>query len=444
MEKPVIEPITVSAFIDLINLRLKNEFSNVKIIGEVTQVKIASSGHVYFTLRDKEENYCLDCVIWSSNYRLNGVKLEEGMEIITAGKPEIYPARGSFNFICQTLELSGEGAWKKAYDALKLKLTKEGIFSGETKREPPRFVNKIGVITSKQGAVIHDFTNNLGLFGFKITFIDSRVEGQEALKDLLLAIRTMKKQDIDVLIIMRGGGSFQSLSAFDNETIVREIKTFPVPVISAIGHHKDVPLVAMASDIDVSTPTAAANFLTKPWVATKAGLNATCYKIIGCFDDVLHEKELSMRALEQIITEDFESILTIFLRAEEKFKRYLNNYIIHTQHLYASLNFKIYENGFNKITRVFSRNTQSLCSDYIVSKYSNIIKDYDFNLNRSEKIIELNSPTRLLEKGYSITRASGKIIGNVEDVKAGEGIVIQVKNGLIHSQVTEVQKKSYE
>lgn len=259
--------VTVSEYINYLN----NEFKRFRgrVLGEVSQVKLATSGHVYFTLKDKSGESSLECVVWSSKYRLSGVNLQVGMEVILTGAPNVYPARGSLSFVADTIELVGEGALKKAYDDLKRRLTMEGIFAPEKKRALPEFPKTIGVITSEKGAVIHDFMNNLGHFGFEIVFIDSKVEGIAATEDILQAVRTLRNKPIDVLVMIRGGGSLESLQAYNNETLVREIASFPVPVIAGIGHDQDVPLMALAADAMCSTPTATAVLLTKPWLEAK-------------------------------------------------------------------------------------------------------------------------------------------------------------------------------
>src|SRR3989338_2587590 len=254
----------VSEYIEFLNLFLKNQ--EARILGEVSQFKIhASSGHVYFTIKDKSGSGVLDCIMWKGVYTLCGIKLEVGMEVIVSGHPNIYSPTGRISIISDTVELVGEGALKKAYDALKKKLEEEGAFEESKKRPIPEYIRKIGLITSREGAVIHDFVNNLGKFGFKVLHIDSRVEGQGALKDLRTAIKTMRKKDIEVLVIIRGGGSLESLQAFNNEMLVRDIIKFPVPVIAGIGHEKDVPLLALAADHMTSTPTAAAYLLNHSW-----------------------------------------------------------------------------------------------------------------------------------------------------------------------------------
>jgi len=263
MEEPTEKIFTVSEYIEILNTFLKRE--EIKLIGEVSQVQKAVSGHVYFSLKDQNSDAVMSSVIWKGNYMRCGINMEVGMELLLTGHPQIYAPTGRFSFVADTIELRGEGALKKAYDELKKKLEGEGLFAPERKRPLPELIHKIGVITSREGAVIHDFVNNLGKFGYEVNLVDSRVEGQQAVKSLIEAIHTLKKKDIEVLVIIRGGGSLESLQAFNNEALVREVVNFPVPVIAGIGHDKDVPLVALAADVMVSTPTAATHLINYSW-----------------------------------------------------------------------------------------------------------------------------------------------------------------------------------
>lgn len=291
--------LTVSEYINFLNNAFKQYRG--RILGEVSQVKIATSGHVYFTVKDKSGESSLECVMWSSRYRLCGVNLEVGMEVVLTGAPNIYPARGSLSFVADTVELVGEGALKKAYDELKRRLELEGVFSTERKRRLPEFPKKIGVITSKKGAVIHDFMNNLGHFGFEVTFIDSKVEGVAAIDDLLLSLRTMRGREVDVLVMIRGGGSLESLQAYNNETLVREMADFPVPVIAGIGHDQDVPLAALAADYMVSTPTAAAVLVSKPWMEAKMKVRQLSASVMRVRTEIERTKMKLAMALRRMI-----------------------------------------------------------------------------------------------------------------------------------------------
>lgn len=266
---------SVAQYIEIVNVFLKRE--EVRLIGEVSSVKVASSGHVYFTIKDQKADASLECIIWKGSYKQYGIDLTAGMELVVTGHPQIYPQRGSFSFIASTIELHGEGALKKAYDELKKKLTKEGVFAPERKRALPELAHKIGVITSLKGAVIHDFTNNLGKFGFEINCVDARVEGQQAVGSLIDAVHLLKDKEIEVLVVIRGGGSLESLQAFNNEALVREIVAFPVPVIAGIGHDQDVPLVALAADCMPSTPTAAAHLINESWEEAYAKVQQVPY-----------------------------------------------------------------------------------------------------------------------------------------------------------------------
>ena len=250
---------SVSNFLDIINSNLAK--IQVCIKGEISSVDFKK--HAYFSLKDKNDESVVNCFMWSDDYQMVGIDLKEGMEIIVRGYAEIYKPAGKFTFRVSSIELVGEGALKKAYDALKKKLTEEGLFELERKRPMPNLPIKIGLITSRTGAVIHDFQSNLGRFGYEIKFYDSRVEGAQAVKDLINAIRYFKNKPIEVLVVIRGGGSLESLQAFNNEVLVRKIAEFEKPVICGIGHDKDIPLSALAADLLVSTPTAVTTVLNR-------------------------------------------------------------------------------------------------------------------------------------------------------------------------------------
>ena len=384
---------TISEFVAFLNANLK--WMKAKIVGEVSEVKPGPTGHMYFTLKDEKDGAILNCIMWSSKYRLFGITLEPGKKIVAYGNPEVYAPNGRLSFICDTIELAGEGDIKKQYDELKAKLTKEGLFDVENKRPIPKYPHKIGVITSKQGAVIHDFLNNIGQFGFDIKMIDSRVEGQGAVEDLLASIKTFREKDIDVLVIIRGGGSMESLMPFNNELLVREVVGFPVPVLVGIGHDKDVPLVAMAADRSESTPTAVANLLNESW----------------------EQALLLLERLERRIFASYGLIFEKFSRIENNFKVALQSFKNNIANVQEKLNeySKNYISGF------------SLLCDRLKEKLTNI-----------DKIVNLNSPERNLKLGYSIATCNGKIIRKTSDVKIGQNVNIKVADGQIESEVKKI------
>lgn len=387
---------TVSAYITILNGILN--LCEAKIKGEVTEVKKSSAGHVYFSLKDKKDNSVLSCVIWNYDYRICNVELEDGLEIIAFGSPDIYAPNGRISFKAKTIQLVGEGELKKAYDKLKKKLEDEGIFDEGRKRDIPFFPKKIGIITSRYGAVINDFLSNIGHYGFKIKLIDSRVEGQEAIKDLLSAIKIMSKQDIDVLVIMRGGGSLESFMAFNNEVLIREITRFPVPVIAALGHDKDIPLLSLAADKMTSTPTAAAMLLNANWDKAESKLSEHQAFIINYFSN--------------IISENNAKINSSFLKINNYFNEALNNY---------------------KISELKTINS-------ISNSFENSFVNYKKGLDIAGRIIAQNDPKRNLKLGYCITRSNKQIIKSIKSIKKGETIETEYFDGSISSEIKNISK----
>ena len=387
-------PVTVAQFIDQLNRLVKPV--SVKIIGEVSEAKVGPTGHMYFSMKDEKNAAVMSCAIWRSRYEMFGIQLKIGMKIIASGHAEIYAPSGRLSFICDSIELAGEGALKKEYDRLLAKLTNEGIFAIEKKRAVPKFARRIGIITSKQGAVIHDFLNNIGKFGFQIEFIDSRVEGQLAVGDLLASIRTFKKREIDVLVIMRGGGSLEAMMAFNNETIVREIAAFPVPVIAGIGHDKDVPLAAMAADVMTSTPTAAANLLTQSWREIFRALDRYENAIIGGYKNELVQARSRLRQYAGILS-NFRYILQSIIR---RIDAVMENSVLSIKNRLLSINQQI---------------------SYL------------------QNIIESHNPERQLKLGYSIAKINGKILKTARNAQPGDDLDIILADGMINSKATNIK-----
>ncbi len=389
-----LEPIfSVSEYIEFLNINLR-KIGVAKIMGEITKFTISTNGHVYFSIKDKSGAGVLECIIWKNNYALCGVKLEEGIEVILSGYPDVYPQTGRLSFKAQTIELKGEGALKKAYEELKNKLEKEGSFAEERKKKIPAFPERIGIITSKQGAVIHDFLSNIGKHGFRIQMIDSRVEGQEAIKDLLSAIRTFRQKDIDVLVVIKGGGSLESMMPFNNELLVREIANFPTPVLVGIGHDKDEPLATMAADVAVSTPTAAANVLNESWNQALFLVEKNEVFIFSAFED-------SLNGANSIINDSISS-----------FKNALTNVKISLKHLLNN----------------------------ILDNFEGMIEKVGHLIESCEETVKNNNPERQLKLGYSIASISEKIVRKIGDVKTGQDMDVRVVNGLISSKVKNIKK----
>lgn len=384
------EPLSVSRFIDRLNEQLQSE--PARVVGEVAQVQHAASGHIYFVLKDKTGTALINCALWKSRASIFGATIKDGTEIIVTGQANIYAANGRLSLIAEAVELVGEGALKAQYEALKKKLQEEGLFASERKKTLPKYPRTIGIITSTAGAVIHDFCNNLGKHGVKVYIMDARVEGAAAVPDLLAAIKTFKNKQLDALVIIRGGGSFESLAAFDNEALVRAIGDLPFPVIAGIGHHQDQPLLCYAADLAVSTPTAAAVALNQSWDEAQYLLQNSQHKIVSGLQTTITESRLILANANQAVQAYFDQIIGRYQRAVEKIRRAITNF----------------------------------GSQVILQREK--IKNY-------QTIINQNDPHRQLRLGYSLVRKNDTIIRSIKNVQVGETLTITVIDGSINTQV---------
>jgi len=411
------EPYTISGYLNFLNAEFKRFKARVR--GEVSSLDLRD-GYLFFSLKDKDDESVLSCFMWRRNYELCGISLEVGMEVIVDGLPEIYAPSGRFNFKVYAVELVGEGALKKAYDKLKQKLEKEGLFSLEKKKPIPEFPQRVGLITSETGAVIHDFLNNLGKYGYQISFVNSRVEGQIAVQSLISAIRYFGEKEIDVLVIIRGGGSLESLQAFNNEALVRMIADFRTPIICGIGHDKDVPLASLAADKAVSTPTAVTALLNRSW------------------EKAIHE----VLVLEKDLIYKYQSMLEAIARRIESFSDKLLRFFSVIFQIFGTLRRAI-ENSLSDIVYELkdARKTLSLLSKSLLDNLARGLENQSKMLEDVERQLRVFNPIRQLALGYSIVSVAGKVVKIVKQVNRGENLDIRVSDGTIQSTIDDIKQQ---
>ncbi|MDA3802765.1 MAG: exodeoxyribonuclease VII large subunit [Patescibacteria group bacterium] len=453
-----IKQITVSDYLDSLNNGLRN-FS-ARIIGEVSGLKILEGkGYLFFSIKDKEANAVLSCIMWTSQYRLSGVILEDGLEIIVSGVPQIYKPGGRLTFHAETIELVGEGALKIAYEKLKAQLQVEGLFEVSRKRAIPQFVQRIGLITSNNGAAKGDFLSNLRKSGFKITMIDSRVEGQSAVEELYGSIKTFINVNIDILVIIRGGGSLESLLPFNNEILAREIANFPCPVIVGVGHERDISLLGLVADKMVSTPTAAANILNDSWEKASYRLEIYKQKIIDVFQDAIWRKKNFINNSYSNMRDRFRSIFDSFKKAEQAIGKLSASIKMRIQEVKRIINQYpvLYGRRFeDRLKLIYKRVNLALLPTFIQMEYSikkkktkisldnpiriiiNKIKQLKQKIISFEKILNTSNPERQLKLGYSIVRSRGSIVKKLNQIKKGDFVDVTIYDGNFKSEVKNI------
>jgi exodeoxyribonuclease VII large subunit len=239
-------------------------FAQVAVRGEVSNLRPAASGHLYFTLKD--EGACLSAVLFRAEGSRLKFKLRDGLSLIARGRISVYEARGQYQLICDALEPEGAGALALAFEQLKAKLLKEGLFDPRRKRKVPFLPRRIGLVTSPSGAALHDFLRVLhDRHPIPVLLAAARVQGEGAAEEIARAIaRLGAAGGVDVIVVTRGGGSIEDLWAFNEEIVARAIAAAPVPVVSAVGHEVDVTIADFAADLRCATPTDAAKTLAPP------------------------------------------------------------------------------------------------------------------------------------------------------------------------------------
>jgi len=308
---------------------------------------------------------------------------------------------------------------KKAYEELKRKLSQEGLFLPDRKKPFAKYIKNIGLITSNQGAVIKDFLTNIGQYGFNIKFIDSRVEGKQAIFTLINAIKWFNKNipNLDALVIIRGGGSLESLQAFNSESLVRAVADSKIPVLCGIGHDTDETLIDLVADMSVSTPSIVANTIRRSWDEAIHEVENSEKYILNIFANILTEKKNIVLEAERTMSGQLANIFERFRRARENLK---NNLV------------KI------KMTIDYDRNYLSNTSRKLVSDYRRLFSDFKNMLKLLAEKIILHNPERQLKLGYSLVSFNNKIVRSVKDIQIGDEVDIKVSDGKIKSEVKEV------
>ena len=345
-EAPTFRP---TELIEVINQTLEYSFSSVLLVGEVSSFKINQDKWVFFDLKDEESS--VPCFM--SKFQLR-VPLEDGMKIVVRGIPKI-TKWGKFSFTVQTVQPVGEGSIKKAFEMLKRKLTAEGLFDAERKRPIPEDITKLGVISSTKAAGYADFIKilNARWGGIKVQVAHTQVQGIDAPEQIMRALKYFNEHtDVQAIVIIRGGGSADDLACFNDEALTRAVAASKIPVVTGIGHEVDESLVDLAADLKASTPSNAAELITKDkrnlesWVETK--IDAAGRIIIDRANTELGRIDDGLAHLETFIKQKIEFIYDALLQ-RIKILESLNPEKI-LEHGYAILTGKISPGSVVKIT----------------------------------------------------------------------------------------------
>jgi exodeoxyribonuclease VII large subunit len=272
--------LTVSRLTALIKGVLEENFERVWVEGEVSNLAMPVSGHLYFTLKDAGAQ--IRCVMFRASARALKFRPRDGMGLVVRGRVSLFEPRGEYQLILEYLEPQGVGALQLAFSQLKERLAKEGLFDEAHKRPIPKLPQRIGIVTSATGAAIHDILNVLDrrFANVEVLISPVKVQGEGAAQEIAQAVRDLNRYgDIDVMIVGRGGGSMEDLWAFNEEIVARAIFHSRVPVISAVGHEVDFTITDFVADLRAATPSAAAELVVKSKAELSAQLDALTHRL---------------------------------------------------------------------------------------------------------------------------------------------------------------------
>ena len=385
--------LSVSELSDYINQTLEYAYPSVVVEGEVSSFKISQGKWVFFDIKDSQTT--LGCFM--SIYQLN-TPLEDGMLVRVVAQPKL-TTWGKFSLTVKSVELAGEGSVKKAFELLKLKLEKEGLFALDRKRQLPQYPKRVALVTSKQAAAYNDFVTILQdrWSGVVVDHLQVQVQGSSAPQQIVEAIEyfNMKAADYDALVIIRGGGSAEDLQAFQTEPVARAIYSSEIATVVAIGHEDDISLAELVADLRAATPTDAARLLVP-------------------------DKKSVISQLEASISLQSELTLKILQRESDKLTRFHNSLRFVIDSAVSDLSSKQY-----RLNSAISTAINSSHSEFAVL---------------SQKLTSL-SPQSVLDRGYAVVSYEGRSVSSSSTLKNNDNIMVQLAQGKLTAKIIEIDPK---
>lgn len=412
---------SVSQISAMIQNTLTNEFSNVRIKGEISGLKHHTSGHVYFNLKD--ESAVINAVCWRGTAQKLKFKLEEGLEVVVFGNVNTYPARSNYQIVCNNIEVAGLGALMALLEERKKKLAAEGLFDASRKKPLPYMPQTIGVITSPTGAVIKDILHRISeRFGVHVLVYPVAVQGEGAAEQISEGIEFFnslgaesKIKCPDILIVARGGGSIEDLWAFNEEIVVRAAANSNIPLISAVGHETDTTLIDFASDRRAPTPTAAAEMA----VPVKADIINNILELkkrgFSAITRHINNLEQILKARKQGLISPKQMIMNMAQRLDDITER-LNNSIL----------FKIKD----------TESKLKLFSSQLSALSSQLIKITTQKLENYKQLLESYNYKNVLKRGFAVVKDSaGVVVKSKTGLNSGKSVTIELFDGSANATI---------
>lgn len=433
---------------------LEKEIGQIWVTGEISNLRIQASGHVYFCLKDHHAQ--LNCVLFRGDARaVNRELLKDGQKVVLQGELTVYEPRGQYQLRVTAVEMQGVGALQAAFERLKQKLAAEGLFDSERKRSLPKYPERIGLVTSPTGAAIRDVLHVIQRRNpcLQIVLAGCRVQGQGAADEIAGCIRWLNRwadsavseRRVDLILLTRGGGSLEDLWAFNEETVARAIYESRLPVISAVGHEIDFTISDFVADVRAATPSVAAELITEGFFASREFI-------------VWAPRQLS-KIVRDRCAREFEALERIKQRLERSHpRRRLQAQWQRLDDLQTGLSRSLryrYRSGLAawmglaqrlmrmKPSMALGRRREALAELQcrLVERPKWHLERYQSRLAHANAKLRLLSPQNVLERGYSITTdaISGRVIRRAKDAEPGQTLATRLQEGIVRSVVEDAK-----
>jgi len=436
--------LTVSRLTALLRGVLEENFEQVWVQGEVSNLSMPSSGHLYFTLKDSGAQ--LRCVMFKGSAKNLKFRPDDGIALIARGRISVYDQRGEYQLICEYLEPAGVGALQLAFMQLKERLAQEGLFDEGHKRPLPTFPRRVGVITSPTGAAIHDILNVLKrrFAALEILLYPVRVQGEGAAVEIARAIDDMNRLDLsDVLIVGRGGGSLEDLWPFNEEVVARAVHRSRIPVISAIGHETDWTICDFAADLRAPTPSAAAELVIASSVELRGQLEALDHRMLLAIETRLASLASRIDALRRSLHDPGTMLGHLAQRVDDLAGRL--ELALHTSVARNRGQFDRLQTGLmhSNPSRAIEGLRQRLtllsvqCERLMTGKMGGMKHVFAGTTAR----LEVLSPLKTLSRGYAIaTTVDGSVVTDTGQLTTGDRVKLQLHHGKALCRVEQLEK----
>jgi exodeoxyribonuclease VII large subunit len=443
--QPERRSLTVSELTARIRDLLARNFIDVLVEGEISNCREAQSGHIYFTLKDQKAQ--VKCVWFRQQMRGIEFRPEDGLKVTVRGSIGVYEQRGEYQIYVETMDPAGRGALQLAFEQLKRKLESEGLFDPAHKKALPRLPSRIGLITSPKGAAVRDVIRILRrrFPNVHVLLVPVRVQGEGAAGEIARAVRFFnQRQNVDVLIATRGGGSLEDLWAFNEEVVARAIFDSQIPVISGVGHETDFTIADFVADVRASTPSAAAEIV----VQTRREFDKHIVSLRDALVEQLRYRILilSRRVHELGARRGFRRPLDLLRqrrqRSDEMTSRLaqgLRGRLEQSRRRFTLAHLRIARFDFRSRIAAVRLRLEKRGAELGV-RAERLLRARHERIERLHLQLQERSPLKVLERGYAIaTDAAGNVLRSSEQVAVGDGVAIQLHRGKL---ATEVKNKS--